>query len=70
MSLKQDFLDWKSHPVTKRVFEGLKEQEALLQEQLVQAAGIDSSEDRYRVGYIAALRDVYLIRLEDEGDTN
>jgi len=70
MSLKQDFLDWKSHPVTKRVFEGLKEQEALLQEQLVQSAGIDSSEDRYRVGYIAALRDVYLIRLEDEGDTN
>ena len=70
MSLKQDFLDWKSHPVTKRVFEGLKEQEALMQEQLVQSAGIDSSEDRYRVGYIAALRDVYLIRLEDEGDTN
>ena len=70
MSLKQDFLDWKSHPVTKRVFEGLKEQEALMQEQLAQSAGIDSSEDRYRVGYIAALRDVYLIRLEDEGDTN
>ncbi len=70
MSLKQDFLDWKSHPVTKRVFEGLKEQEALLLEQLAQSAGIDSSEDRYRAGYIAALRDVYLIRLEDEGDTN
>lgn len=70
MSLKQDFLDWKSHPVTKRVFDGLKEQEALFVEQLAQSAGIDSNEDRFRAGYIAALRDVYLIRLEDEGDTN
>lgn len=64
-----DFLDWKAHPITKRVFAGLKEQELLLTESLVASAGLDAAEDRFKVGYIAALRDVYLIRLEDEGDT-
>ena len=70
MSLKQDFLDWKQHPVTKRVFDGLREQEVLVTDQLVNAAGLEPLEDRYRVGYIAALRDLYLIRLDDEGDAN
>lgn len=63
-----DFSDWKLHPITKRVFAGLQEQEGLLTEQLVVSAGVDSAEDRFKAGYIAALRDVYLIRLEDEGD--
>lgn len=66
MSLKAEFVDWKSHPITKRVFDGLREQENLMKEMLVESAGIDPSEDRYRAGYIAALRDVYLVRLEDE----
>jgi hypothetical protein len=63
-----DFTDWKAHPITKRVFEGLKEQELILTDSLVTSAGVDAAEDRFKVGYIAALRDVYLIRLEDEGD--
>jgi len=63
-----DFTDWKAHPITKRVFEGLKEQELAMAESLISSAGEDSNNDRFRVGYIAALRDVYLIRLEDEGD--
>lgn len=66
MSLKAEFADWKSHPITKRVFEGLREQENLMKEMLAESAGIDSLEDRYRAGYIAALRDVFLVRLEDE----
>lgn len=70
MSLKSEFVDWKSHPITKRVFEGLREQEANLLDQLATSAGIDSTDDRFKVGYISALRDVYLIRLEDEEDTN
>ena len=61
-----DFTDWKAHPITKRVFEGLKEQEQAMTEALVTSAGEDSASDRFKVGYIAALRDVYLIRLEDE----
>lgn len=69
MSIKSEFLDWKQHPITKRVFAGLQEQEQSMAEQLVSSAGIDSLEDRFKSGYIAALRDVYLIRLEDEEDT-
>ena len=63
-----DFSDWKQHPITKRVFAGLQEQEGNITEQLVVSAGAEPSEDRFKAGYIAALRDVYLIRLEDEGD--
>jgi hypothetical protein len=66
MSSKADFIDWKSHPVTKQVFEGLREQEATVAETLAVSAGVDPLQDRYHVGYIAALRDFYLIRLEDE----
>ena len=69
MSIKSEFLDWKQHPITKRVFAGLQEQEASMAEQLVSSAGVDSLEDRFKSGYIAALRDVYLIRLEDGEDT-
>lgn len=68
MSIKSEFLDWKQHPITKRVFAGLQEQEQSMAEQLVSSAGVDSLEDRFKSGYIAALRDVYLIRLEDEED--
>jgi len=66
MSSKADFMDWKSHPITKQVFEGLREQEHTVMETLAVSAGTDSLQDRFHAGYIAALRDLYLIRLEDE----
>lgn len=66
MSSKADFIDWKSHPVTKQVFDGLREQELNVMETLAVSAGTDPLQDRYHAGYIAALRDFYLIRLEDE----
>lgn len=70
MTIKSEFLDWKQHPITKRVFAGLLEQEQSITEQLITSAGVDPAEDRFKSGYIAALRDVYLIRLEDEEDMN
>lgn len=60
-----EFSDWKTHPVTKVVFEALQLREKELTESLVSSAGTDSLEDRYKAGYIAALRDVYLITVED-----
>ena len=66
MSSKADFIDWKSHPVTKQVFDGLRQQEAPVVETLTVSAGVDPLQDRFHAGYIAALRDFYLIRLEDE----
>lgn len=70
MTIQSEFLDWKQHPITKRVFAGLKEQELDMSERLITSAGEFPAEDRFKVGYIAALRDVYLIRLEDEGDAS
>jgi phage baseplate assembly protein W len=68
MSLKQEFVDWKKNPITKKVFDSLKEIEQSMTESLVTSAGVDPSQDRYFSGYIAALRDVYLINIDE--DTN
>lgn len=64
MSLTSEFVDWKSHPMTKRVFDGLRERENEIKERLALSAGKEPDEDRFRVGYIAALRDVYLMDVE------
>jgi hypothetical protein len=69
MSSKSDFIDWKSHPMTKAVFAALKEREDSVKETLAQTAGENSSMDRYYVGYIAALRDVYLVDSDDVKET-
>ena len=47
MSIKSEFVDWKQHPITKRVFAGLHEQEQNLSEQLIESAGINPAEDRF-----------------------
>ena len=60
-----EFSDWKSHPVTKKVFEALQVREKELTEALVTSAGESSTDDRFKAGYIAALRDIYLITVED-----
>lgn len=70
MSLKQDFLDWKQHPITKAVFAELKQREDDLKDALAVSAGLDPKEDSYRRGYIAAVRDFYLTTLEDKENTN
>lgn len=70
MSLKRDFLDWKEHPITQRVFAALKEQEENLKNELADSAGISPENDRRLVGYIQALRDFYLVTLVDEEDKN
>jgi len=65
MSTKSDFLEWKSHPMTKKVFEALQERESGLKDRLALSAGEDVLQDRYHVGYLAALRDFYLIDVEE-----
>lgn len=62
---KQDFLDWKQHPVTKQVFAAFTEREFNILQDLGTSAGLDPQEDRYKVGYISALRDFYQVDLED-----
>lgn len=65
MSRKQEFADWKSHPITKVVFDALREREVALLEILGTNAGENPLQDRYHAGYIAAVRDLYLTSAED-----
>jgi len=70
MSLKEDFVVWKTHPITKQVFNVLRKREADLTEFLIDSAGENSVTDAYRRGYIHAVRDVILTNLEDEENSN
>lgn len=55
---KDDFLDWKSHPVTKAVFAALTARITNVQEELGFVAGENPTQDRYRTGAIQGYRDV------------
>lgn len=63
---KQDFADWKLHPVTKEVFNQLRQRIRDLQDVLGTSAGIDPLQDRHLVGGIAAYND--LLNIEYEGE--
>lgn len=68
MSNLAEFADWKQHPITKRVFEALRQKEIIIMDKLAGSAGEHPPTDRYLVGYIAAVRDFYLIDVEDAKD--
>lgn len=63
---KQEFLDWKASHVTKEIFRGLQERSDYLKEELATTAGSDQWEDRFKVGYIAGIKDI--LNTEWEGD--
>jgi hypothetical protein len=68
MSLAQEFSDWKKHPITQAAFEILKEREEAMLARIVNGnAGLDPLQDRWEAGYIAAVRDLTLISVEDVG---
>lgn len=60
-----DFKDWKSSPVTRALFAGWQARISDLCETLGVVAGEAPLEDRYKAGYIQALRDV--LAVEHEG---
>jgi hypothetical protein len=51
------------------VFAELGARKAVLIEALTESAGVQPLEDRYRVGYIAALNDMLQISLDDFKET-
>lgn len=65
MSNAAEFADWKKHPITELVFDVLREQEQRKVHELSVVAGTHPPSDRYLAGYIAALRDVFLMDVED-----
>ena len=67
MITKQDFIDWKTHPVTKEVFASLIERIHQLQEELGGSAGEDVRQDAIKVGAIQACRDILDMSVDEEG---
>ena len=65
MISKSDFIDWKSHPVTKEVFASIYERIRQLQEELGNTAGSDVRQDSLKVGAIQACRDILELNVED-----
>lgn len=63
----KDFVDWKSHPVTKEIIRQLNIRKQLLQDELGVSAGLDPLHDRFRAGAIAGYNDLTEIDFE-EGD--
>lgn len=65
MITKSDFIDWKSHPVTKEVFSLITERIQQLQEELGGTAGENVRQDAIKVGAIQANRDILELSIED-----
>ena len=63
---KQDFADWKRHPITEVVFSQLTSRIKDLQDQLGNSAGINPILDSQRVGAIKAYTDMVLTEYEGE----
>ncbi len=62
---KNDFIDWKSNPVTKAVMNELDARIQAVAGTLADSAGLDPLNDRFRVGYIQAYRDTIAITIDD-----
>ena len=63
---KADFVEWKSHPVTKKVFDGVALRIYDLQVELGHNAGSDSIYDSRRSGAIQALTDFLNTDFDEE----
>ena len=65
---KQDYLDWKRHPVTQVMLDSLHNNISSLCTELGVIAGKDPLEDRFKAGYILACRDVLDIQFEENAN--
>lgn len=65
MITPDDFLAWKEDQVTKLVLQVVAQRIDNQVERLAISAGLDPSQDRFNVGYIAALRDILNIGMQD-----
>lgn len=68
MSIKEDFILWKNNAITEAVFSAIERRAEILTEELVSSAGINALNDRYKAGYIQAIRDFSDLDLEDKED--
>jgi len=62
---KQEFSDWKEHPVTMMVFKELEKRIALINEQLVDECGTNIVADIMRSTAIKCYRDLLKIDVDE-----
>lgn len=62
---RSDFDVWMSDPVTKAFKTAMAESISQVKETLAFSAGINSTEDSFHRGYIAAMRDSLDFRVDD-----
>lgn len=62
---KEDFLDWKQHPVTHQYFQAIIDRIQELKDGLAATAGQDSGQDRYIVGMIRAFSEAVSVEVND-----
>jgi hypothetical protein len=64
--VKEDFYDWKKHPITEVVFSTLKARMEYLQEEMVeQASTVSQAELAEKAGAIKAIRDLLNITVAE-----
>ena len=62
---QSDYQDWKSNPVTKAYMLAVAESIGQVKEDLAVRAGLNSTEDNFYRGYVAAMNDVLQFRIDD-----
>ena len=68
---KEQFVDWKRHPVTVQVFSELEARAAVLTEELIQQTSyLPHSELAEKAGAIKAIRDLLNIEFEETNNGN
>ena len=65
MVTREEYLDWKRNPVTQALFSSIAERINDGAKDLASSAGLNPSEDRFKVGMIAAFGEVLTVELED-----
>ncbi len=65
---KQDFIDWKQHPVTNAFIKAIADQRQGLREELGFSAGAIPIEDAVRRGAILKCTDILNMEFDDLGD--
>jgi len=66
---KEEFMDWKSNPVTKAFFSAAEERISDAKDSLAGSAGLDPDMDNFLRGFIHAYREIQQFRIE-ESDEN
>lgn len=68
---KEEYIDWKNHPITKVFFSEISNLIREGEEELGSSAGLDSLFDRFRVGGIYAYKNVLDMEIQfDKEDTD